>query len=402
MNLPLFWLLMTFFWTSLMSFFSAEEMACISYNKLKLEVQARVGSRRAEWIRTLLQNPSSFFGTTLIGVNLCLVISSECMRQFFTSLGWNPNLSPIVHVPYILLFGELIPMFVARLFPEHTARFGSPILKITSLFITPLAYVSESMFRFTLRPLLKSRETHVSSLFHREELQELLRTSHHQKKENFSASLLFQSLQKLKEKRTEVYMMPIDSLPKIYEKRNPSLALARMRSMKKEIAAVYNNQKKIIGYVTEDDIILAPLSRPLKAIAHSTIFVSEIARASDTLARMEQERESYAFVINNKGDITGIVSLHSLLEEFIPQLISAPKNQPLHISKTVSAGMKVSDFCTKYDIDLPHSPEDTFLDLMENALDHKPKVGEKFFLGSLEITVKETTLLGPKTLFVQS
>lgn len=403
MDGPLFWLFMTLFWTTLMSFFSAEEMACISYNKLKLEVQARLGKKRARWIRDLLQNPSSFFGTTLIGVNFCLVISSESMRQLFSSLGWNPNMSPILHVPYVLFLGELIPMFTARLFPEHTATFGSPILKVTSILVAPFAALSDSLFRIALRPWVKKSEERRISFFQQEELKELLSGAHYQKREEEDpSSFLFQTLQQLKIQKTADYMVALASLPKLHEGRDASFALEKMRSMKKEIALICNRKKEIFGYVTEEDLLISPSITLLRSIAKCPIFVSETSPASTTFSRMRQERIFYGFVINREGDVTGVISLFSFLEEFVPQPPFLTKTAHFHISKTIPAEMTIASFCKKYGLPLHYSNTETFLDVMEATLDHKPKVGETVSIGPLSVTVKETTLLGPKTLFIDS
>ena len=196
-------------------------------------------------------------------------------------------------------------------------------------------------------------------------------------------------------------MMQIDSLPRVYEERNAFFALEKMRLMKQTVATICTKQKKIIGYTTEEDLLSYPFHTHLKSIAHHTTFFSELSNAADALSRMRQEHVLFSFVINQKGDITGVLSLYTLLEEFIPQ-IAVTKAPTLHISKTIPAEMKIGDFCMKYDLSLTHSSDDTFLDIMETMLDHKPKVGEKILIGSLEVTVKETSLLGPKTLFVQS
>ena len=100
-SMALFWLLSTVFWTFVMSFYSMQEMACISFNRLRLEFSVRAGSRRATWIKSMLDNPTTLFGTTLIGVNVALVISSESARQLFCALGLNPSLSALVHAPYV-------------------------------------------------------------------------------------------------------------------------------------------------------------------------------------------------------------------------------------------------------------------------------------------------------------
>ena len=144
--MTLFWFLSMVFWTFVMSFYSMQEMACISLNRLRLEYLVRSGSRRAAWIQTLLNTPTILFGTTLVSVNIALVLSSESMRQCFCAMGLNPNLAPLVNVPYVLIVGELIPMFAARLFPEHMARVGSPLLWVSSKVLAPIVLLFDFLF----------------------------------------------------------------------------------------------------------------------------------------------------------------------------------------------------------------------------------------------------------------
>jgi putative hemolysin len=170
----LFWLFSTFFWTSLMSFFSMQEMACISFNRLRLELSIRSGSKRALWIKNMLDNPVLLFGTTLIGVNVALVVSSESMRQFLTALHVNPNYAPCFHIPYVLIFGELVPMFAARRHPEHMAKLGIPLLWLVSKILSPVTLFIDFCCSL-LRSLFVKKETQ-KGLPHlqRDELEELL------------------------------------------------------------------------------------------------------------------------------------------------------------------------------------------------------------------------------------
>ena len=68
---------MTFLFLSLLAvviqgFFSLFEMACVSFNRVRLQYYVSIGSHRASWLNYLLKRPSRLFGTTLIGVNTAL------------------------------------------------------------------------------------------------------------------------------------------------------------------------------------------------------------------------------------------------------------------------------------------------------------------------------------------
>lgn len=76
-------------------FFSMMEMACVSFNKVRLHYYVTKGNHKAKWISFLLSRPTRLFGTTLIGVNIALEFGSECARRFYMSLGLSPDWAPI-------------------------------------------------------------------------------------------------------------------------------------------------------------------------------------------------------------------------------------------------------------------------------------------------------------------
>src|SRR5262249_31560070 len=107
------------------------------------------------------------------GVNVALMASSECARRFYESLGLNPNLAPITHIPFVLLFGELVPMFAARTYPEHMAKMGIPLLYLSSKILSPCIAVIDVLFQF-LNRTFKGTQNKSHVFLSRDELQKLL------------------------------------------------------------------------------------------------------------------------------------------------------------------------------------------------------------------------------------
>src|SRR5580658_9565833 len=105
-------------------FFAMIEMACVSFNKVRLQYYVSKGKKRALWLSFLLHHPAYLFGTTLIGVNTALVIGSEYSRRFYDAMGLSPDLAPLSQIVIVLIFAEISPMFAGRRYAEHVAMLG--------------------------------------------------------------------------------------------------------------------------------------------------------------------------------------------------------------------------------------------------------------------------------------
>ena len=128
-SVAMMWLLFNILSIVFLAFFSMAEMACISFNKIRMQFYVAQGSKRAKWLYALMQNPSRLFGTTLIGVNIATFVGSECARQFHSAIGLDPDLAPLSQVIIVIIFGELAPQFAARSYPENVAMLGAPFCR---------------------------------------------------------------------------------------------------------------------------------------------------------------------------------------------------------------------------------------------------------------------------------
>lgn len=122
-------------------FYSMLEMACVSFNRVRLQFYVSQGNRRAKWLSNLLNNPTRLFGTTLIGVNATMQFGSECARRFYSSIDLSPDWAPITQIFIVLIFAELAPMFAARRYAENVVMLGIPIIYLTSFVLRPVIIV---------------------------------------------------------------------------------------------------------------------------------------------------------------------------------------------------------------------------------------------------------------------
>src|SRR3972149_4151728 len=152
--------------------FSMFEMACVSFNKIRLQYYVSMGSRRAKWLSSLLNHPGQLFGTTLIGVNTALQIGSECSRRFYEGLGLNPDWAPLTQIFLVMIFAELSPMFAGRRFAEHVAMLTIGFFYFLTKLLSPLIWLLDLFCRWVNRLLGVSKSTGL--YLSREELQNLI------------------------------------------------------------------------------------------------------------------------------------------------------------------------------------------------------------------------------------
>ena len=282
--MTLFWFLSMVFWTFVMSFYSMQEMACISLNRLRLEYLVRSGSRRAAWIQTLLNTPTILFGTTLVSVNIALVLSSESMRQCFCAMGLNPNLAPLVNVPYVLIVGELIPMFAARLFPEHMARVGSPLLWVSSKVLAPIVLLFDFLFE-RIRKICFGDKPVAPPHLQREELRDLIEVQRRGYIDENRGALesIVGRMFALRDKIVSRVMIPLAQMPSIGSSALCAPSQEILRSAVDDIAVVRNRQNRVIGYVRGIDLVGASDSASVGSLCRPAAFISDGASTIEAL-----------------------------------------------------------------------------------------------------------------------
>lgn len=399
-----FWLFLTLFWTLVMSFYSTQEMAAISFNKLRLEYYVFQKKRWAIRLKELLDHPTMLFTTTLAGVNLAVMASSESARRLYEALGLNPNFSSVTQIPFILIFGELAPMFAARLHPEHTCRYGSTLLYWSAKLTLPLSKTVQYFFQKAqnLGKTVSTKE--VAPFLSREELQKLIEeqetplgTSH----SDMTVSNIFS----LKGKQAYLLMTRIEALTTLPSYATLQMARDLFRTKDCDFIAVFHKTApKIAGVVTPQDLLKGSPDDKVIDFVQPPLFIAEDSYALSLLSKLLQMNTSYAVVLNTKGEALGIISLDTLYEEILQLPIQeAPEEKRFaFIEKTFSADTLIEDINEAYDLQIDPKGCKTIAELLELELGRHPIPGDEITFESAEILVKETSLFKAKTVVLRS
>lgn len=411
LNSALFWLIFNILAIAVLAFYSMLEMACVSFNKVRLQYYVSKGYKRAIWLNELLQNPSKLFGTTLVGVNIALVISSECGREFYSALGFSPDWSPITQVIIVVILGELAPMFAARHYPEHVAMLGIPLIYASARLMTPFLYILDKLSQL-VNYFIGGRNPEVNLYLSLEELQHILLeqsedTSSLSESQEFSA--ITTNIFAMRAKTALQIMVPL-------KVQNTLPASATVEDVERFLAAganyvpLYHRElNNIIGIVYPREILRSSEAKRAREYCKPPWFVTGATTLMQLLKQFRTNNENIAIILDQTGNSVGIISIDDVLEELFGSgaygrtLTSHHhlKNLML-VEKTYPGDTTVAELHAQYGVVIDENPEATLSEIMIKHLGHIPEKGESVYISPFDLTAKETGLMGIKTVAIST
>lgn len=407
-----FWILLNLFSIVLLGFYSMMEMACVSFNKMRLQYYVTKGMRRAVWLNDLIAHPAVLFGTTLIMVNIAMVVGSQFARDSYAAMGLSPDLAPLTQVVLVVVFGELAPMFAARRYPEHVALLGIPILYASAWLLRPFLWFIK-MITFICNRFLGGKEESHSIFLSVEELQKILQKVLEEQDEerplaadSDELNAIAANIFRLRDKSALQVMTPLRELPML-----PSAATVDQmrnliqRSSSSFICVYHRTTHNIIGIAFCRDLLRSATERRLREYIRLPWFVTENTPLMQILKQFRNNGESVAVILNPLGQASGVVTLNDVIEEIFGKAIAegdGKKEKIMIIDRTFPAEMSVGEINKQLGIVFDSREDLSLVLLMQHLLGHAPELGDSVCLGPFELSVKEVSLLEIKSIGITS
>ncbi len=404
----------------LIGFFSGVEIAFVSTNKLNIELKRKQGSYAGKVLSKFMENPATFIGTSLVGINICLVVYGLLMTELtdvmFNAVGLPHNeylrlfLDTIIATIVVLFLGEFIPKAIFRSKPETTLSFLTLPIQFFYYLLYPIAQLFVRISEFILKYLFGVRINEEKTIFSRVDLEHFvkqMRTGHDSDKEDDSNSELFEnalSLSKVKIReclvpRNEIEAVPINT--SVEEVKNIFIETKRSKLIVYE-----NNIDNVVGYLHSIDALKKP--KDIKSVMHSIPMVPETMITVDLLNQFTKERKSIAWVIDEFGGTAGIVTMEDILEEIFGE-IHDEYDEEEYIEKQLSsneyifAGRLEIDYLNeKYHLDLPVEDAETLSGFIIENHESIPKQKERIIIGNYEFVMLHVSDTRIETVKVKS
>lgn len=390
-------------------FYSMLEMACVSFNRVRLQYYVSKNNRRAKWLNKLLSNPAHLFGATLIGVNGALQFGSECARRLYSSLGLNPDWSALSQVFVVLIFAELAPMFAARRYAENVTMLGVPIIYFTSIILRPITMILEGICRVVNWFFgVKTDSAYLS----REELQRAIEerddTPSLEEKAEFDPVL--SNIFSLKTKTAKDLMDPINK-GKLISSEATIGDLRHILGLEAApfVPVFHKTKNNIVAIAFPRDLLRHPDETRLRAYSRSPWFVMEKNSILEIIKEFRRNNQSLAIVLNQAGLAVGILTLDAVVDEIFGQRDDwvsfgefTPEKHRVVVDRSLPGETKVADINLWFKLSLPGEEDETLDELMTRLLGHRPEKGEPLRVGEIELMVEETSLIAGRTISIRS
>ena len=391
-------------------FFSGIEVAFLSANKSRIEIQGKSGNIGARIVTFFTRKPTWFIGTTLIGNIASLILfgvfTTLCLLSFyeveFPPLGMT-TLVPIAILTFIL---SVIILYTVEFFSKSffiinsNSMIKAMIFPFMLFFIVlfPVVFTIISLARFIISHVFGLEYSKDKPVFGLTDVNEYLKTMHRVKpggrdleldKKIFKNALEFKSV-RIRDcmiPRTEIVAVGLDAgLGKLRE--------AFLESGHSKIIIYKDSIDDVVGYCHSSALFKKP--ERIEQILTPIITIPETTLAKELMVRFINEHKSLAAVVDEFGGTSGIVSMEDVIEEIFGEIEDEHDTDTeieVQLNKNtwlLSARLEIDHLNDTYGWKLPTGDYDTLSGLILSYTEDLPKSGETIRIPPFTFVVQAT------------
>lgn len=307
------------------AYFSGTETGMVSVNRYKLRHLAQSGDRGAKRVSKLLDRPDRLIGLILIGNNLVNILASAIATIIGLRLYGDAGIAvaTVVLTLVILIFAEVTPKTIAALNPERVAMPSSIIIsllmKVMLPFVIAINFITNNMMRlFGVNPTEQQKDA-----LSADELRTIV---------NEAGSLIpsrhqdmLVSVLDLEKVTVDDIMVPRNEIVAVDINEDWSLIMKQLMTMQHTRILLYRNQiDDAIGFLHARDMMrlvtryqAEPDKASLVRAARDIYFIPEGTPLNVQLVKFQRNKERVGLVVDEYGDIQGLVTLEDILEEIV-------------------------------------------------------------------------------------
>lgn len=372
----------------LQAFFCASEMALVSANRLRIRHLADSGDSRARVIQKLLECPEKFLSTTMVGINLFLVLGATVASYLFSrqlALGdQGPFVATIIMLPVILIFAEIIPKNVVRPRATRISLILCTPLRIAYYIMYPLVkIVSWTSTRLFGLFGIDSEESKLFSSV--DDIRLLMEEGKKQGALTEAEEKMIARVFEFGENEVSEVMVPLIDVTLAPEDSTVEQICRIISETGHTRIPIYRERvDKIIGTVQVSDLVMMPDGQGIASIIREPYIVPESKPLEDLLDELRNNDMNMAIVVDEYGGVAGIASLENIIEEIVGEIRDEYDLDEVSLFRMkgdaaeVSGRMRLDELNDILGMDLPEDKEEeTIAGYLIDLIGKIPLVGEK-------------------------
>ncbi len=394
-------------------FFAGAQVGFVSLNRLSIELRKKQRSRGAHMLSSYLELPARFVGAMIFGLTTSLVVYGLLVDQLLNPL-WESTeaLLPADVVPFVLYIRIGFVLMIAsaaillyfffcravfRSKSDTLMFFLSPVLGFFYELFYPITrqfiLLSEWILKNLISVRIRKEKNNLSLL----ELESFIQNRSENKAESQEINQeLFQAALTLPYIKIRQCLVPRKEIESIDV--NTSIAVLKEKFVSTNLSklVVYeNNIDNIIGYVHQLSLFKNPMD--IRSILLSIPTVPESMTATELMNRLIRDRKSMAWVVDEFGGTSGIVTMEDLLEEIFGEIKDEYDTEELterfitEDEYEFSGRLEIDYLNEKYNLDLSLNGSETLSGFIIQHNEQIPKEKEKIIIGDYDFEILQVS-----------
>jgi CBS domain containing-hemolysin-like protein len=390
------------------AFFSGLEIAFITSNKLRIELERKQGNFSAKILSYFNKYPSRYLGTMLLGNNIALVIFGIYMDgelkpligQYIPSKILILLISTFLSTMLILITAEFLPKNIFRINPNRTLRlFALPLTVVYSI-LYPVVMITIGFSEFILKRIFRVKIEKGNVAFTMIDLDNYVRegTSVVEKKAEMDHEVqIFQNALDFSSVKARECMVPRTEIVALDT--NDGIEELKQKFIQTRLSKILifsGSIDNIIGYVYSKELFKNPES--IRSILLPVSIVPESMAASEVLTIFIQQHKSIAVVVDEFGGTSGMLTMEDVMEEIFGEIEDEHDKEDMiekQISETefiFSARLETDYLNHKYHLKLPILDNfETLGGLIMHYHENIPRINEEIRIDNFLFTIVAVT-----------
>ena len=392
------------------AFFSGMEIAFVSSNKVRAEIEMARGGVINRILNIYYRNREMFISTLLIGNNIANIVYSMAMARLLAIPleQWIHNeallllVQTLIATLIILIFGEFVPKAIFRINPNASLRTASIPLFMVYCVLYPISRFTEWLSAWLMKLFgVKIDATRVRLLTVDEldaYLQENIDKREDENKTVEREVKIFENALDFSDTRLRDCMVPRNEIVAVDVEDTAREDLVKLftRSGLSKIVVYKENIDDVIGFIQVSELFVTDVD--WKTRVKPVLFAPETLLARKMMQQLMDEKRSMAIVLDEFGGTSGMVTLEDLVEEIFGEIEDEHDRNRLTArqidegSYEFSGRMEIEEINERFHLDIPESDDyQTIAGYLLNENEAIPNVGEVFDLPPYRFTVERKT-----------
>ena len=392
------------------AFFSGMEIAFVSSNKVRAEIEMARGGIINRILNIYYRNREMFISTLLIGNNIANIVYSMAMAKLLSIPleQWIHNeallllVQTLIATLIILVFGEFVPKTMFRINPNASLRTASIPLFMVYCLLYPISRFTEWMSAALMKLFgIKIDSTRMRLLTVDEldaYLQENIDKREDENKTVEREVKIFENALDFSDTRLRDCMVPRNEIVAVNVEDTERADLVKLftRSGLSKIVVYKENIDDVIGFIQVSELFVTDVD--WKTRLKPVVFAPESLLARKMMQQLMDEKRSMAIVIDEFGGTSGMVTLEDLVEEIFGEIEDEHDRNRLTAkqlsenSYEFSGRMEIEEINERFHLDIPESDDyQTLAGYLLAENEAIPNVGEVFDLPPYRFTIERKT-----------